>query len=158
MKTYKYLGISIQSNETASTLHRKHKSLNTIQATANSRCLRKLSLETAIKLFYIKIVPVLMVWQWYGNFKRKRPLKWCAKAAYLKNALSLTVHSIKTSKHTCNTRKRMMFRVVFWDILPCKIIVNRRFRGVYCLHHLRMSHYREPDALAVAATLMHWTS
>jgi hypothetical protein len=22
-----------------------------------------------------------------------------------------------------------MFRVVFWDILPCKIIVNRRFRG-----------------------------
>jgi hypothetical protein len=29
----------------------------------------------------------------------------------------------------------MMFRVVFWDILPCKIIVDRRFRGVYCLHH-----------------------
>jgi hypothetical protein len=24
----------------------------------------------------------------------------------------------------------MMFRVVFWDILPCKIIVDRRFRGV----------------------------
>jgi hypothetical protein len=28
-----------------------------------------------------------------------------------------------------------MFRVVFWDILPCKIIVDRRFRGAYCLHH-----------------------
>jgi hypothetical protein len=28
-----------------------------------------------------------------------------------------------------------MFRVVFWDILPCKMIVDRRFRGVYCLHH-----------------------
>jgi hypothetical protein len=25
----------------------------------------------------------------------------------------------------------MMFRVVFWDILPCKIIVDRRFRGAY---------------------------
>jgi hypothetical protein len=29
----------------------------------------------------------------------------------------------------------MMFRVVFWVILPCKIIVDRRFRGAYCLHH-----------------------
>jgi hypothetical protein len=31
----------------------------------------------------------------------------------------------------------MMFRVVFWDILPCKMIVDRRFRGAYCLHHLK---------------------
>jgi hypothetical protein len=29
----------------------------------------------------------------------------------------------------------MMFRVVFCDILPCKMIVDRRFRGAYCLHH-----------------------
>jgi hypothetical protein len=28
-----------------------------------------------------------------------------------------------------------MFRAVFWDILPCKMIVVRRFRGAYCLHH-----------------------
>jgi hypothetical protein len=28
-----------------------------------------------------------------------------------------------------------MFRTVFWDILPCKMIVDRRFRGTYCLHH-----------------------
>jgi hypothetical protein len=27
------------------------------------------------------------------------------------------------------------FRVVFWDTLPCKMIVDRRFRGAYCLHH-----------------------
>jgi hypothetical protein len=26
------------------------------------------------------------------------------------------------------------FRFVFWDILPCKIIVDRRFRGAYCLY------------------------
>jgi hypothetical protein len=25
--------------------------------------------------------------------------------------------------------------VVFWVILPCKMIVDRRFRGAYCLHH-----------------------
>jgi hypothetical protein len=28
----------------------------------------------------------------------------------------------------------MMFRIVFWDVLPCKIIVDRRFRGTYCLY------------------------
>jgi len=27
--------------------------------------------------------------------------------------------------------------IVFWDVLPCKIIVDRRFRGTYCLHHHR---------------------
>jgi hypothetical protein len=27
------------------------------------------------------------------------------------------------------------FRIVFWDVLPCKMIVNRCFRGAYCLHH-----------------------
>jgi hypothetical protein len=32
-----------------------------------------------------------------------------------------------------------MFRVVFWDILPCKMIVDRRLRGAYCLHHQRWS-------------------
>jgi hypothetical protein len=33
----------------------------------------------------------------------------------------------------------MMFRVVFWDILPCKMIVDRRFRVAYCLHMKRRS-------------------
>jgi hypothetical protein len=27
------------------------------------------------------------------------------------------------------------FRIVFWDVLPCKIIADRRFRGACCLHH-----------------------
>jgi hypothetical protein len=29
----------------------------------------------------------------------------------------------------------MMFRAVFWVVLPCKMIVDRRFRGAYCPHH-----------------------
>jgi hypothetical protein len=29
----------------------------------------------------------------------------------------------------------MKFRIVFWDVLLCKIIVDRRFRAVCCLHH-----------------------
>jgi len=28
-----------------------------------------------------------------------------------------------------------MFRIVFWDVLACKMIVDRRFRGAYCLHN-----------------------
>jgi hypothetical protein len=31
--------------------------------------------------------------------------------------------------------KWFMFGIVFWDVLPCKMIVDRRFRGAYCLHH-----------------------
>jgi hypothetical protein len=31
------------------------------------------------------------------------------------------------------TAASVMFRVVFWVILPCKMIVDRRFRGAYCL-------------------------
>jgi hypothetical protein len=31
----------------------------------------------------------------------------------------------------------MKFRYVFRDVLPCKIIVDRRFRGTCCLHHQR---------------------
>jgi hypothetical protein len=29
----------------------------------------------------------------------------------------------------------MKFRFVFWDVLPCKIIVDRRCRGTCCLNH-----------------------
>jgi hypothetical protein len=33
------------------------------------------------------------------------------------------------------TAASVKFRIVFWDALPCKIIVDRRFRGTCCLHH-----------------------
>jgi hypothetical protein len=33
------------------------------------------------------------------------------------------------------TTASMKFRFVFWDVLPCKIIIDRRFRGTCCLHH-----------------------
>jgi hypothetical protein len=31
--------------------------------------------------------------------------------------------------------KYFSFKIVFWDVLPCKITVDRRFRGTCCLHH-----------------------
>jgi hypothetical protein len=33
------------------------------------------------------------------------------------------------------TAASMMFRAVFWVVLLCKMIVDRRYRGAYCLHH-----------------------
>jgi hypothetical protein len=33
------------------------------------------------------------------------------------------------------TAAKMKFRFVFWDVLPCKIIVDWRFRGTFYLHH-----------------------
>jgi hypothetical protein len=35
------------------------------------------------------------------------------------------------------TAASMKFRFVFLDVLPCKIIVDRRFRGTCCLHQHR---------------------
>jgi hypothetical protein len=45
-----------------------------------------------------------------------------------------------TNKHLVyielvNRLARTMFRAVSWVILPCRMIVDRRFRGAYCLHH-----------------------
>jgi hypothetical protein len=44
----------------------------------------------------------------------------------------------------------MKFRIVFWDVLPCKIIVDRRFRGTCCLYHqgwVCLLYNRDPFAL-----------
>jgi hypothetical protein len=52
-------------------------------------------------------------------------------------------YGIRLDVGCCNTLVRfqvltaasMMLRAVFWVILPCEMIVDRRFRGAYCLHH-----------------------
>jgi hypothetical protein len=54
------------------------------------------------------------------------------------------------------TAASMMFRAVFWVILPCKMIVDRRFRGAYCLHlnmhvhFLRVSKSSECDDASIS--------
>jgi hypothetical protein len=49
---------------------------------------------------------------------------------YILQQKGKTVHSVRIkSKHVrfqVLTAASMMFRIVFWDILPCKIIVDRR--------------------------------
>jgi hypothetical protein len=47
--------------------------------------------------------------------------------------LSTKLHNIQWSIQNVRfqvlTAASMMFRIVFWDVLPCKMIVERRFRG-----------------------------
>jgi hypothetical protein len=45
------------------------------------------------------------------------------------------MNSISVVRFQVLTAVNMKFRFVFWDVLPCKIIVDRRFRGTCCLHH-----------------------
>jgi hypothetical protein len=51
----------------------------------------------------------------------------------------------------------MMFRVVFWDILPCKIIIDRRFRGAYCLHY-QYAPLKRRSTIILHARRQLWTS
>jgi hypothetical protein len=57
-----------------------------------------------------------------------------------------------------------LFRAVFWVVLPCKMIVDRRFRGTYCLHHQASSlnssehHTRRRENLKSHNTKLHSAS
>jgi hypothetical protein len=44
------------------------------------------------------------------------------------------------------TAESMNFRIIFWDVPPCKIIVDRRFRGTCCLHHQGWTMYVLPPS------------
>jgi hypothetical protein len=59
----------------------------------------------------------------YNHYFRK-----CFKLEYRKNVFIVVRFQVLTAAS-------MMFRAVFWVVLPCKVIVDRRFRGAYCLHH-----------------------
>jgi hypothetical protein len=52
-----------------------------------------------------------------------------------KNRKKINLYSIYWKGPVWYSRKEIMFRIVFWGVLPCKMIVDRRFRGAYCLHH-----------------------
>jgi hypothetical protein len=47
-----------------------------------------------------------------------------------------------------------LFRAVFWVVLPCRMIVDRRFRGAYCLHHQGWwTSYSPPWELEISQSL-----
>jgi hypothetical protein len=50
---------------------------------------------------------------------------------------------MKVQRHTAT---QVLFRAVFWVILPCKMIVDRRFRGTYCLDNHFTRQYNPEDS------------
>jgi hypothetical protein len=56
------------------------------------------------------------------------------------------------------TAASMKFRIVFWDVLPCKIIVDWRFRGTCCLHRRGWNVGRQLSYTAVHPRRHFWTS
>jgi hypothetical protein len=51
------------------------------------------------------------------------------------------------------TAASMMFRIVFWYVLPCKMIVDRRFRG-----HVKQCHFSLLSFLKETCKLMRSSS
>jgi hypothetical protein len=63
--------------------------------------------------------------QCMGSFVRYHPV----------TVTSICLGNIFFVRFQALTAASMKLRIVFWDVLPCKIIVDRRFRGTCCLHH-----------------------
>jgi hypothetical protein len=49
----------------------------------------------------------------------------------------------------------MKFRIVIWDVLPCKIIVGRRVRGTGCLHHPWLWRQYQPPLKRRSTIILH---
>jgi hypothetical protein len=51
----------------------------------------------------------------------------------LKMITAMCAKTLNNCQHSMQSKpeSQMMFKIVFWDILPCKIIVDRRSRGTY---------------------------
>jgi hypothetical protein len=53
---------------------------------------------------------------------------------YWPRRMFMVVH--RFGRHcSCHLVTVMKFRIAFWDVLPCKRIFDRRFRGTCCLQH-----------------------
>jgi hypothetical protein len=63
-----------------------------------------------------------------SHFKRKRN-------GVTYHIVTTVTRHLLSAKFQVITAASSKFRFVFWDVLPYKIIVDRRFRGTCCLHH-----------------------
>jgi hypothetical protein len=75
----------------------------------------------------------------YGTQKSvnsRARMMWFPWLPYLTvRTLTLMVQDFRPHKNFKCQQCWKKFRIVFWDVLPCRIIVDRRFRGTCCLHH-----------------------
>jgi hypothetical protein len=85
-------------------------------------CILSICISTThdCKVFFRWFVPRIRFFQMQGIFHK--PFHYQAHAA-----------SPLFERFQVLTAVSMKFRFVFWDVLPSKIIVDRRFRGTFCL-------------------------
>jgi hypothetical protein len=72
--------------------------------------------------------PVLLTLTFLGHIYQSRIVLMFTK-------VDVTYRVVHKNRSQVLTAASMKFRFVFWDVLPCKIIVDRRFRGTCRLHH-----------------------
>jgi hypothetical protein len=92
VNSYKYLGVTLQTNGSSFTKHLKDKTAAAIIAMNEIKVIRQLSIETAIALFHIKISPIMSyaienIWEHLP--KNDLALIERVKAMYLKKVLCL---------------------------------------------------------------------
>jgi hypothetical protein len=85
----------------------------------------------------LKFVHTKYIVIFFLHFAKER---WINKTGYfskmdlIKHHVSI-LNKVTLVRFQVLTAASMMFRIVLWDVLPCKMIVDRRLRGAYCLHH-----------------------
>jgi hypothetical protein len=96
VSSFKYLGITFQQSGTTFTMHIKEKYKSAIAASYTIGGLNLLSIDTAIKLFYIKIAPIAsygitIIWPYlkHSDFRILESVK----SMYLKRVLSVSKYS-----------------------------------------------------------------
>jgi hypothetical protein len=99
ISSFKYLGITFQQSGATFTMHIKEKYKSAIAASYTIGGLNLLSIDTAIKLFYIKIAPIAsygitIIWLYlkHSDFKILESVK----SMYLKRVLSVSKYSRNT--------------------------------------------------------------
>ena len=95
-KSYKYLGVTLQVTGFTFTKHIEDKTIAAIKATMEIKRLKSLSLETATKLFRLKIAPVAshaieLIWP-HLNYKNVKTLD-RVKTRYLKKTLGVSKYA-----------------------------------------------------------------
>jgi hypothetical protein len=89
--------------------------------------------STTDQIFYIYIHQILEKKRQYNG-----TVHWLCidfKKAYSSVKREVLYSILTDVRFQVLTAASMMFRTVFWDVLPCKIIVDQHIRGAYCLHH-----------------------
>jgi hypothetical protein len=62
------------------------------------------------------------------------PLELLFKGLHIRSPYFAMMDKTTTLSNCLQIYFSVKFRIVFWNVLPCKIIVDRRFRGACCLH------------------------